>query len=297
MAFLVRRYAVPVVLVFANSQCDLHRRLLSGISRKQSFFYSNGGYQFSCMNDVLGQAQTDYYHKKSTEKLWLYIRLNRGLDGHKPDNNNFYDCPKGEMPVEIYFRSREKMPEVELKALELCRGRILDIGAGAGCHSLVLQQMGQDVTALEFSPLSAELLKEQGIKKVICQDFFSLDKGAYDTLLLLWNGIGLTGTISGLRRFLANAGTLLQPGGQILFDSTDCAYVFTERPSLDLPYYGETYSKYEYKNQASGWLEWLFIDRHTLEGITEEEGWEIEVLAENDIRQSLGQYLVSCRRR
>jgi SAM-dependent methyltransferase len=188
------------------------------------------------------------------------------------------------------------MPEVELKALEQCRGRILDVGAGAGCHALVLQEMGQDVTALEYSPLSAALMKEQGVNKIICQDFFSLDSGRYDTLLLLWNGIGFTGTLAGLRQFLAKARNLLRPGGRILFDSTDCAYIFREKPSAEAPYYGETCFQYEYKNETSGWLELLLIDRHTLRGIVEEEGWEMEVLAENDIsRWSLGQYLVRCR--
>lgn len=252
------------------------------------------------MNDVLGQAQTDYYHNNTTEKLWFYARFNRGLDGLPIVHNNvdsIVDCPKGELPVKVFFRQMEEMPLLELTALELCRGRILDVGAGAGCHSLALQKMGQDVTALDHSSLSAELMIERGVKNVICQDFYAVEEGAFDTLLLMWNGIGMTGTLAGLRNFLTKAGTLLRPGGQIIFDSTDCAYIFQEKPSLDAPYYGESRSQYEYKNQLGGWFGWLFIDRETLRKIAEEEGWEIEVKAESKTGQFLGQYLVCCRRR
>lgn len=248
------------------------------------------------MNDVLGQAQTDYYHHRP-EKLWLYVRFNRGFDGRtiiRDIDDSVVDCPKGEVPIGIFFREEEEMPAMERKALELCRGRILDVGAGAGCHSLPLQTRGQDATALDYSPLSAALMTERGVNKVICEDFYALQEGDFDTLLLMWNGIGMTGTIAGFRKFLAKARNLLRPGGQIIFDSTDCAYIFQEKPSLDAPYYGESRSQYEYKDQLGGWFGWLFIDRETLRKIAAEEGWEIEIMAEGKIGEWLGQYLVRC---
>ena len=62
----------------------------------------------------------------------------------------------------------DKMPELEWIALQHCRGRILDIGAGAGSHSLALQQLGQEVTALEISPLAAGIIKARGVSQVLC---------------------------------------------------------------------------------------------------------------------------------
>ena len=62
-----------------------------------------------------------------------------------------------EIPLTTLFRSYEDMPEIERKALDMAKGRILDVGAGAGCHSLVLQERGMDVTAIDISPLSVEL--------------------------------------------------------------------------------------------------------------------------------------------
>ena len=125
------------------------------------------------------------------------------------------------MPVKIYFRSMEEMPELEWIALQQCRGKILDIGAGAGSHALALQQLGQSVTALEISPLASDVIKARGVKKVLCADVFRLaGRKKYDTLLLMMNGIGLTGTLSGLRDFLRTSRALLHPGGHLIFDSS-----------------------------------------------------------------------------
>src|SRR5258706_16069543 len=111
------------------------------------------------MKDVLGQAIAEYYHKTSTGKLWVHNKYG----------------PKEEMPVEIYFRNADDMPELEWVALQYCRGRILDVGAGAGSHALFLQQTGMDVTALDISPLAAEVIKARGVPHTIRQDFFTLD--------------------------------------------------------------------------------------------------------------------------
>jgi SAM-dependent methyltransferase len=246
------------------------------------------------MKDVLGAAITDYYQHTSTGKLWVHNKYG----------------PKEEMPVGVYFRDMKDMPELEWIALQQCRGRVLDIGAGAGSHALALQKMGLDITALEISPLSASVMKGRGVEKVIHADFFQLNPGplnapgrdggaggtfattgGYDTLLLLMNGIGLAGTLSGLRRFLAKARTLLLPGGQLVFDSSDVAYLYDGAPPAMPDYYGEVLYQYEYKRQRSDWFKWLFIDRKTLKNIVLEEGWQLEVICEDP----WDQYLVRCR--
>jgi hypothetical protein len=96
------------------------------------------------------------------------------------------------MPIETLFRSFAGMPELEQKALKLAQGRTLDVGAGAGCHSLILQEKGIDVTAIDISPLSVETMRERGVMKVLQQDFFTLNT-QFDTILLLMNGIGIVG--------------------------------------------------------------------------------------------------------
>jgi len=227
------------------------------------------------MKDVLGQAIADYYHKTSTGSLWV---------------RNKYG-PKEKMPVEIYFRNAGDMPELEWTALQNCRGHILDIGAGAGSHALFLQQTGLNVTALDISRLNAKVMKERGIKNILQHDFFTLKAHKkYDTLLLLMNGIGLAGTIDGLSIFLQKARRLLRPGGRLIFDSSDIAYLYKGNPPKDGPYYGEVHYQYEYRRMRSEWFNWLFIDRRTLTRIAGKEGWNVTLL----YKDRFDQYLVEC---
>jgi SAM-dependent methyltransferase len=228
------------------------------------------------MKDVLGKAISDFHNNTSTGKLWVHNKYG----------------PKEEMPVDVYFRNMEDMPDLEWAALHQCRGRILDIGAGAGSHALALQEMKLDITALDISPLSAAVMQARGVRNVIKEDFFHLGTEiGYDTLLLLMNGIGLSGTLSGLRLFLAKARTLLNPGGQLIFDSSDIAYLYNGKPPVSPEYYGEILYQYEYRRQRSDWFKWLFIDRKTLTTIATEEGWQTELIFEDPYDQ----YLVRCR--
>ena len=230
------------------------------------------------MKDVLGQAIAEYYHKTSTGKLWVHNKYG----------------PKEEMPVEIYFRNADDMPELEWVALQYCRGRILDVGAGAGSHALFLQQTGMDVTALDISPLAAEVIKARGVQQIIRQDFFTLNaRRKYDTILLLMNGIGLAGTLDGLHVLLQKARKLLRPGGQLIFDSSDVAYLYRGRPPKGTPYYGEALYQYEFRRMRSEWFKWLFIDRGTLTRIAGEEGWKVKLLW----KDRFDQYLVECSMR
>lgn len=225
------------------------------------------------MKDILGQAIHDYYHYERDETLWVH-------DTHGP---------KVEMPVATYFRKEADMPALELKAIGLCKGAILDIGAGAGSHALALQDHLQNVTALDISPLAANVMRMRGVDKVLTEDIFQYrNETRYDTLLLLMNGIGLTASIDGLRRFLQRAATLLLPGGQLLFDSSDVAYLYEEEgiPVSDT-YYGIIKCRYEYKKQKTSWFNWLYIDRNTLSLVAADEGWQTEIVAEDDQDQYL----------
>ena len=236
------------------------------------------------MKDVLGEALTDQYHNTFTGKLWVHRAEHRSA-GRKP--------PKEEMPVKVYFREAADMPELEWVALQQCKGKTMDIGAGAGSHALILQQMGFDVTALDISPKATAIMKERGVEKVLQKNFFELETTeGFDTLLLLMNGIGLAGTLDKLRLFFSKAQRLLRPGGRMIFDSTDIAYLYDGKPSKGPNYYGEILYQYEYKKQRSDWFKWLFIDRKTLKEIAGREGWKTELIFEDE----WDQYLVRCTR-
>jgi len=220
--------------------------------------------------DPMGRAIAEYYNTGKAEKLKVFSPM----------------FEEDELPLPTLFRSYDEMPEIEQKALNLAKGKTLDVGAGSGCHSLVLQDRGIDITAIDISPYSVETMKERGVKKVFEQDFFTL-KGQYDTILMLMNGIGIVGTLERMSVFFKLLDRILAPGGQVLCDSSDICYVYeTDDGIIELPddmkYYGELNFQMQYKDTIGEPFEWLYIDADTLMMKAEENGYAVEVLAEGN---------------
>ena len=218
----------------------------------------------------MGRAIADYWNTKKASKLRVFSPM----------------FEEDEIPLTTLFRTYNSMPEIERKALDLANGRVLDVGAGAGCHSLVLQERGVDVTAIDISPLSVETMKERGVKKVLEQDFFTL-KGQYDTILMLMNGIGIVGTLERLPEFFKQIDKILAPEGQVLCDSSDISYVFeTEDGIIEMPddmvYYGEHSFQMQYKDTIGEPFDWLYIDADTLKEKAVRNGYAVEVVAEGE---------------
>jgi hypothetical protein len=213
------------------------------------------------MNDPIGRAIADFY--KNGKASDIKIQTN---------------YTEGELLSPAYFfRTENEMPEIDKTALKLCRGKVLDVGAAAGCHALVLQKKGLEVTALEKSKLAVAVMEKRGVKKVICSDIFHFHDKGFDTILLLMNGTGIGGTLEGLKKLLLHLRNLLSPNGQILIDSSDISYLFEENDGsvwIDLAsdaYLGEMEYELKYKNECTT-FNWLFTDFNTLTKIAEDIG-------------------------
>ena len=220
--------------------------------------------------DPMGRAIAEYWKNKTAERLRVFSPM----------------FEEDEIPLTTLFRSYENMPKIEQKALDMAKGRVLDVGAGSGCHSLVLQERGLDVTAIDISPLSVETMKERGVKKVLEQDFFTLE-GQFDTILMLMNGIGIVGTLERMPKFFKQLDKILSPEGQVLCDSSDISYVFeTEDGIIELPddmsYYGEHSFRMQYKDTIGEPFNWLYIDSDTLRQKAGRNRYAVEVVAEGE---------------
>ena len=193
-----------------------------------------------------------------------------------------------EMPVKHLFRSTREMPMLEQKALQLAKGRVLDIGAGAGCHTLALQEKGLAVKAIDISPLSCEAMKQRGVKDAECINLFDDHLGmGFDTILLLMNGTGIAGKIEHLPALFQRLKALLNPGGLILIDSSDLKYIYeNEDGSFDInlngAYYGEVDYQMIYKNVKGDRFDWLYVDFPLLKSIAETCGLHGELVAEGE---------------
>lgn len=188
------------------------------------------------------------------------------------------------LPPDYFFRDFSEMPLLERIALKKSTGKILDIGAGAGCHSLYLQNKGYDVTALEISPLCCEVITGRGVAKVVNSDIFSFESHKYDTLLLLMNGLGIAATLEKLKKLLIHLQKILNTGASILLDSSDLIYLYMNKKGellFDInsnKYYGEIEYKLKYKEISGNPFSWLFIDNVLLGEIAGECGYVAKVI-------------------
>jgi SAM-dependent methyltransferase len=231
--------------------------------------------------DLLGQALLDYQHGQHSAALTVQCSA----------------ADDEPLPAAYFFRTLLAMPELERQALDECRGRVLDLGAGAGCHTLELQSRGfTDVLALDQSAGAVQVMQARGVQQLTQRSVFApraAEELPYDTILMLMNGLGLAGTLEGLDKFLAHARTLLAPDGQILATSSDISYLYEDEDGalvIDLngPYYGEVDYTFQYKGQTGEPFPWLFIDAALLEDAARQAGYEVDFI-DND---ESGQYLV-----
>ena len=168
----------------------------------------------------------------------------------------------------------------------MARGKILDVGAGSGCHALALQKMGKEVTAIDISELSVEVMRERGVEDARAVDLYDEHfTEQYDTILLLMNGSGIIGNIEGMERFFSRMKQLLKFGGSIYMDSSDLKYLFEEEDGSYLidvagDYYGIVDFRMQYKQVKGDTFDWLYIDFDTLSYYAEQYGFSVELVCQ-----------------
>lgn len=233
----------------------------------------DNAYTLDVRHDPMGAAIADFYKNGVAGRLRVFSSL--------------FD--EDEIPVEHLFREEDGMGSLELKALELSKGRILDVGAGAGCHALALQDRGLGVTAIDVSPLSVEVMTKSGVEDARLVNFY--DEVAlsekFDTILMLMNGSGIIGKVANVSQFFARIDQLLAESGQVLMDSSDLIYLFEDEDGgvdIDLAgdYYGEVDFMMQYKNIKGETFDWLYIDFETLAFHAAENGFEAELVMQGE---------------
>jgi SAM-dependent methyltransferase len=223
------------------------------------------------MKDLFGKAILDFQTHASPEDLVTETNITES----------------DEMSVAYLFRSYAEMPKLEQKALQLAKGNILDIGCGAGSHSLYLQEKGFHVTSIDISENAIQACQLRGITNARAQNVLEVQNEKYDTVLLLMNGTGIFGTLAHTSKYLQHLKTLLNPNGQILIDSSDIIYMFDEEEdgSKWIPgdgYYGELTFTISYKNETEASFPWLYLDYNTLQNAAAANGLQCELVLEGD---------------
>jgi SAM-dependent methyltransferase len=223
------------------------------------------------MKDLFGIAILDYQTNNAPEDILTETNISEA----------------DEMEVAYLFRDFNFMPKLEQKALQLAKGKILDVGCGAGSHSLYLQEKGLDVTAIDISLSAIKACELRGVKNAKVQNILDLENEKFDTILLLMNGTGIFGTLAESTTYLMKLKNLLAPNGQILIDSSDIIYMYddAEDGSKWIPaegYYGELTFTISYKKETESPFPWLYLDYNTLQNAAQANGLECELIIEGE---------------
>ena len=224
------------------------------------------------MKDLMGRAIWDYFYQENPENLQTETSISE-LD---------------DLPVSYLFRNYKEMNALEKKALDLSFGKVLDVGAGAGSHSLYLQnKRNLDVAALDISPKSIEICKARGVKNAVCEDFLKFSNDKFDTILLLMNGTGIFQSLKNVDQYLQKLKNLISENGQILLDSTDILYMYDQDDDggVLVPatgYYGELDYYIHYKGESELPMKWLYLDFNTLKNAAIANGFKIQKIKQLD---------------
>ena len=221
------------------------------------------------MKDLFGKAILDFQTNNSPEDIITETNISEA----------------DEMSVAYLFRNYNEMPKLEKKALQLCKGKILDVGCGAGSHSLYLQEKGFEVTSIDISENAIEVCSIRGLKNARVQNLLEVENEKFDTIILLMNGSGIFETLNKTSDYLQKLKSLLNENGQILIDSSDIIYMYDEDEdgSYSVPaenYYGELTFTIHYKNQTEDDFPWLYLDYNTLQNACYANGLQCELILE-----------------
>lgn len=217
------------------------------------------------MKDVIGKAILDYQTNNAPENIITETSISEA----------------DVMETSYFFRDFAQMPPLEQTALQMVKGKILDVGCGAGSHSLYLQQQNFDVTSIDISPNAIKTCQLRGLRKAQIANVMEFG-GTYDTILLLMNGTGICGSLENVIPFLKKLKSILNSNGQILIDSSDLTYMFDEdeiqQKHHESAYYGQLSFTVSYKNEVENTFDWLYLDFNTLQHQAKSAGLACELV-------------------
>lgn len=224
------------------------------------------------MKDLLGKALLDFQTNNNPENVITETTISEA----------------DEMSIAYMFRDFNEMPKLEKQALKLSKGKILDVGCGAGSHALYLKEKGFKVLPIDISENAIETCRLRGLENAEVLDILELKDQKFDTILLLMNGTGIFGKLNKVAQYLNHLKELLNDSGQILIDSSDLIYMFDEDEDggkwipMHADYYGELVFNLSYKGENEDAFDWLYLDYNTLQNACIANDLNCELILEGE---------------
>jgi SAM-dependent methyltransferase len=192
------------------------------------------------------------------------------------------------MDATVYFAGPDTWGALDHWVCDQARGRVLDIGSGAGRHTLRLQERGLEVVALDVSPLAGEVCRRRGVRQIFTGTTADLarsdtGKASFDTFLLMGNNLGLLGGADQAHRFLQSLAAMARPDAIILGQGVDPYQV---KNDLHLAYHarnralgrmgGQIRLRVRHRDLAGEWFDYLFAAVDELRSLLEGTAWRLE---------------------
>ncbi|HMC00533.1 MAG TPA: class I SAM-dependent methyltransferase [Flavobacteriaceae bacterium] len=239
------------------------------------------------MKDLFGKALLDYQNGISTGSMTSVEDIITSTSISDEDI----------LPLPYLFRSFSEMPLLEQEALQLSKGKVLDVGCGAGNHSLHLMKKGLEVKSIDISKGAIEVCKKRRLKNVHVLDIIH-ETETFDTILMLMNGSGFFKSLKETPKVLQHLKSLLNPNGQILIDSSDIKYMYEDDDGgywmdANANYYGELEYHISYKGESES-FPWMYIDFDNLKLACETVGLQCELILEGEHFDYLAKITKDC---
>jgi SAM-dependent methyltransferase len=186
----------------------------------------------------------------------------------------------------LYFLEYEQWSPLEHQAIALVKGRVLDIGCGAGRHSIYLQQKGFDVTGIDNSPGAIEVCKLRGLKNALVRPIANVNEfgpNSFDTILMLGNNFGLFGDAKSAKLILEKLSRITSSDAQLIAGTrnpykTDSLehleYHELNRQRGRMP--GQIRMRVRYGKAVGEWFDYLFVSPEEMQEIVTDTAWQIK---------------------
>jgi SAM-dependent methyltransferase len=222
--------------------------------------------------DAFGHAVHDYFEEG--------LQMRRPFETIEREDG-FVDTDR----LDGYFREFREWLPAERHAMRFARGRVLDIGSGAGRHALYLQGRGLDVLAVDNSPLALEVCRRRGVRNTALRSISGLDSslGIFDTVLMLGQNFGLLQSHEGARRLLRRLARITSDRGRIITDTNDIyattlpEHLAYQRMNIDRGRMaGQVRIRVRYKKYTTPWFDYLQVSKVEMEEILGPTDWSVE---------------------
>lgn len=184
-----------------------------------------------------------------------------------------------------YFADYAAWLKREKQAIRLVKGRVLDIGCGAGRHGLYLQKKGLDVMGIDNSPGAIKVCRLRGYRKLKLMSIAQIHKfkpESFDSVIMMGNNFGLFGSYKQARRLLKHLCRITSPDGQIIAETVN---PYSTKDQLHLGYHrfnrkrgrmgGQLRIRLRHKKIIGGWFDHLLVSPAEMRAILHGTGWRL----------------------